>query len=80
MRPKRAPKRHPKSPKVSKKSDPKMAAMIIHFWTTFGQMLGLILEPKVVPEGGQKRDQFWNPLLPHFRGPNEAILGIKREW
>ena len=62
------------------KRDPKMDDKIINFLTNFGTILGSILEPKSFQKGVPKLDQFWNPLPPHLRGPNDAILGIKREW
>ena len=56
--------------------DPK----IIIFFTNFGAISGAILGPKTAPKSDQKWDQFWNPLPPPHKGPNEAILGIKRDW
>ena len=56
--------------------DPK----IIVFLTSFGAILGAILGLELAPKEDQKWDQFWNPLPPHLRGSNDAILRIKREW
>ncbi len=53
---------------------------ILDFWTNFGPILGAILGPELAPKGDQKWDQFWNPLTPHLRGRNDAILQIKQEW
>ena len=55
--------------------DPK----IINFWTNFGTILAAILGPELAPKRDQKWDHFWNPLPPALRGPNDAILQIKRE-
>ena len=48
--------------------------------TSFGVILGAILGPELAPKGNQKWDYFWTLQAPHLRGPNDAILGIKREW
>ena len=56
-----------------------MDPTLANFRTSFGLILGRIWGPKVAPKGGQKGDQFWNPLSPALRGPNEAISGNKRE-
>jgi hypothetical protein len=37
------------------------------------------LGPELAPKRDQKWDHFWNPLPPPLRGPNDAILRIKRE-
>ena len=56
--------------------DPK----IIIVFTNLGAILGAIFGSKSSQKGVPKLDQFWNPLPPALRGPNDVILGIKREW
>ena len=56
--------------------DPK----IIVFFISFGAILGAILGPELDPRADQKWDHFWNLQVRALRGPNDVILGIKREW
>ena len=74
-RPKKAPKRHPKNSKTPKKGPkigPKKHKKLDQFWSPFWKK-------KRQATINQKKNNFWDPLPPHLRGPNNAPPKSKRE-
>ena len=55
-----------------------MDLKISNCWINFGNILVAVLGRTMAPEGNQKWDHFWNPVLPHLRGPTLPQIGIIR--
>ena len=73
--PKRLPKGTQRAPKPNKKGNQKWTPKLSLSGPIWGPFWGPYLAPKV----NRKWDNFWNPLPPHLRNLNDAILRIKRE-